>query len=193
MSHDTSHPRPVHSPPRPLNTHGGRRPGAGAPRDNTNALRSGRYSRRYARAELLLRLLDLASPNEMARLERHAGRAGPATLLEAARGVLHGWPGLPGQIVEHLWVDIAAAQYSGRRIVPYQAQIIYLLEHHPLHAQLECAFTVLGFIVGDNPDLARDAVAWPLRLLTVALQDALAPSPPARPPGATGAPASPAP
>ena len=78
MSHDTPHPRPVHSPPRPLNTHGGRRPGAGAPRDNTNALRSGRYSRRYARAELLLRILALASPDEMARLRRRMRRAGDA-------------------------------------------------------------------------------------------------------------------
>jgi hypothetical protein len=35
--------------PPPRNTHGGRRPGAGAPRGNANALRHGRRSRRLAK------------------------------------------------------------------------------------------------------------------------------------------------
>ena len=118
---------------------GGKRPGAGAPRGNINALSSGRFSTRYSDAWLILRALprvrqhidDLYAASDPDARDQHR------RYLEAAVWTADHFPELAEQLEEHISVYLTprAAEVKGG------AAILYMLEpprdrRHPLQRAL---------------------------------------------------------
>ena len=118
---------------------GGRRPGAGAPRGNINALSSGRFSTRYSDAWLILRALprvrqhidDLYAASDPDARDQHR------RYLEAAVWTADHFPELAEQLEEHISVYLTprAAEVNGGEAV------LYMLEEprdrrHPLQRAL---------------------------------------------------------
>lgn len=134
---------------------GGKRPGAGAPRGNINALSSGRFSSRYSDASLLLKAVP--------RLRRHvddlyldsdpAAREVHQRYLDAAAWAIEAFPELPEQLEEHIHVYLtprAGEVLRGRTVLrllepprdrrrPLQRALsltLYLEKHDPVLAPI---------------------------------------------------------
>lgn len=149
--------------------HGGRRPGAGAPFGNRNALRSGQYSPRYSAASLLIGILNQLYPQAMAALR--AGKT-PDQLpyfLAAARDVVEGWPDLSDQIATYLSRRIVTAASQGEEIVPHQLTLFRLLSRLPPRRRFDTVMNVLLFVAHHNPALADAAATRLLALFTASL------------------------
>ena len=76
-------PTTPHPTPTSRNRRGGRRPGAGAPRGNLNALRSGRYSRQIKALQIALRTMPLTA--DVLRRADAAGEGKRALLAQVLR------------------------------------------------------------------------------------------------------------
>jgi hypothetical protein len=79
--------RPPAEYPMPPRPRGGRRPGAGAPRGNTNALKTGAHSRRYADAIRLIAAIP-AYRRQLNADDTETGVRRQRNLLEAVRHVI---------------------------------------------------------------------------------------------------------
>jgi hypothetical protein len=157
MTSDTS--VPPHANPflKLKGTHGGRRPGAGAPVGNTNALRTGRFSTRYSGAYLIIATLNQLHPQQMAALRAGKTRDHLAYFLAAARDVFEGCPELADQIVGHLSAHLAAAEVNGRQLVPLQRPVLRFLLKLPPRHRFENALTLLLYVAQHSPAVALKA------------------------------------
>jgi hypothetical protein len=157
---------------RPRNTHGGRRPGAGAPRGNVNALRAGHHSPRHKDAIIFISLIPELRQRwlDLLRIAESPGR------LADSQGTLRGPRERQRRARYHMQVmlDAAAAVISPRNyILGFVAEVArerlepptpWRVRKHALMAlkvraapdeRAQYIIAPLGMIRDDAPDLAK--------------------------------------
>lgn len=142
------------------NTHGGRRPGAGARPGNINALKAGRRSRRYDLAALMINALDVLWRDRL-RLPREpkARRRRRQQLLDAANWFMRANPGYAAYTEELIRAYLARP----RLVVDQDVMLHWLDQPRPDPAWLRPVLLVYRICEQDEDlgeKVSRHLIDW---------------------------------